>query len=277
MNSMRKKISYIVIGAVLILLGVCYIGDIMGVWNFNLFFKGWWTMFIILPCVMAIIEGGIKTGPVIGIIIGVLLLLAANNYFTIEMLFKLAIPLLLIVIGIAVVVSVFKEKKVNQNGNPGYIDADYKPVNDGTAPNASGAQNSTGSTDNANGTAGYEANSNFNSTAYAGASDIAEINAILCENNKNFNNMVFKGANMCAILGGAGLDLRMAIIPQNCVITVTSVLGGAEIRFPPNVNVVVNSTPILGGIDNKTTASTYLNAPTVEIRATTILGGIELK
>ncbi|MFT3950996.1 MAG: hypothetical protein QM689_03465 [Oscillospiraceae bacterium] len=50
-----------------------------------------------------------------------------------------------------------------------------------------------------------------------------------------------------AIFGGVDLDLRGAIIDRDCKIDVTNIFGGTDIQLPPNVRLILNDTPILGG------------------------------
>ncbi len=45
--------------------------------KFALFFKGWWTLIIIIPCVVSIIRRGAGSGRIIGLVIGVILLLGS--------------------------------------------------------------------------------------------------------------------------------------------------------------------------------------------------------
>ena len=72
--TMRNKISMAFVGIVFILLGVAIIGNAFDAWNFTIFFDGWWTLFIIVPCVASMINNGVNSGNVIGLTIGVLLL-----------------------------------------------------------------------------------------------------------------------------------------------------------------------------------------------------------
>ena len=118
---------------------------------------------------------------------------------------------------------------------------------------------------------------NSQSTASNNKGDIPEITSIFGSQEKNYNNSIFKGANLCAIFGGVELDLRNSIIPQNCIINCCTIFGGADILFPPNVNVVVHSTPIFGGVSNGSGPCAYANAPTVEVHATCVFGGVDVK
>ena len=74
-----KKTSNIIWGCVLILLGIILALNALGLTNINIFFDGWWTIFIIVPCVIALFKEKEKMHSVIGIIIGVSLLLACQE------------------------------------------------------------------------------------------------------------------------------------------------------------------------------------------------------
>ena len=82
-------------GIALIVIGIGFGGEALGLWNFEVFFNGWWTLFIIVPCLNSMFESGIKRSNTIGLTIGSLLLLSSWNVVPEE----LVVPLLLVVIG----------------------------------------------------------------------------------------------------------------------------------------------------------------------------------
>ena len=94
-----KKTSNIVWGAVLILVGVLFGLDAFEIADVNVFFDGWWTLIIIVPCIVGLFTEREKTGNVIGIVIGVFLLLCCQDVLRFEMLWKLIVPVSAIIIG----------------------------------------------------------------------------------------------------------------------------------------------------------------------------------
>ena len=97
---MKKQISSIIWGSVLVVVGVLLALSAFGVVDFNLFFDGWWTLFIIVPCLAGIVTEENKGGYVIGLIIGVLLLLSAQDVLSFEMLWQIFVPAVVIAIGL---------------------------------------------------------------------------------------------------------------------------------------------------------------------------------
>ncbi len=259
---MRNKISNVLWGAFFILIGVLTMGGVFGWWDFQLFFRGWWTLIIIVPFAISVVRDGFNTANVIGLGIGLILLLGQQNVFDFHLTWKLIVPLILIAIGVGIIFRNNNNHNHNHNCNFNCNDQDK---NEYIETNYTCGSNNSSNSENSN--AG-----NYSDNTY-----IPEINAIFSGQKKCYNNAIFKGANMNALFGGVELDLRTAIIPQNCVINCCAIFGGAEIMFPPNVNVIVHSTPIFGGVTNKTVASAYANAPTVEVRATCAFGGVDLK
>lgn len=109
---MRKRISNILWGLIFIIIGVGYAGNVMHLWKFTLFFRGWWTLFIIIPCLISIIQDGASTGSVTGLIIGIMLL--AAQYFSFDIDFwRLIIPILLIFIGLRIIFQGMRNKPGN--------------------------------------------------------------------------------------------------------------------------------------------------------------------
>ncbi|MDD4002873.1 MAG: LiaF-related protein [Clostridia bacterium] len=86
----------------------------------------------------------------------------------------------------------------------------------------------------------------------------------------------FKGCTTFCMFGGHDIDLRSVTVNNDIILQSTVLFGGITIILPENVNIRINSMPIFGGIENKTT-NTDNNAFTVSIKALTIFGGIEIK
>ena len=98
-----KKFSNILWGLLFIALGVIIGLNSFGITNINFFFDGWWTLLIIIPCTIELFRSRDKTGNLIGIATGVALLLACQGILTFDMLWKLALPVILVIIGLSLV------------------------------------------------------------------------------------------------------------------------------------------------------------------------------
>lgn len=260
---MRDKISALVTGFILIGIGVLIGGDILNLWRFSIFFPGWWTLFIIIPCVYSAIRYGFNTGNVIGLAIGLVLLSSQQAFLRPYFSWKLVVPIALIVIGIAVIVGIF---------NPNYKNT----CNYGEGTHYKGGISDEDKVINATVKETSE-NDNTSQKAAHDFHDIPEIVAIFGGQDRNFSNVVFHGANIISIFGGSDINLRDAIIPENCTINCTNIFGGSDIFFPPNVNVKIIPVSIFGGTSNQAGASSYQNAATVTVRSTCIFGGTDLK
>ena len=101
---MRKQWTRISLGLVLILAGVGYAGSVLGFWRFDLFFDGWWTLFLIVPCLFSILDKGFEAGNLLGLAVGVMLLLSAQGFISMRAMIRLSIPLILICIGLGLVI-----------------------------------------------------------------------------------------------------------------------------------------------------------------------------
>lgn len=116
------KKSNIIWGIILIVIGGILILDRLNLLEFDIFFKGWWTLFIIIPSVIGLFTDRNKTGNIIALIVGISLLLVMQDIITFELLGKLFLPVVLVVIGISLIFKdsinrkVHKEiKKLNKN------------------------------------------------------------------------------------------------------------------------------------------------------------------
>ena len=101
---MKKQWTRISLGLILILAGVGYAGSVLGFWRFDLFFDGWWTLFLIVPCLFSILDKGFEAGNLLGLAIGVMLLLSAQGFVRMQTIIRLSSPLILVCIGLGLVI-----------------------------------------------------------------------------------------------------------------------------------------------------------------------------
>lgn len=95
-----KQAFKIILGLALIAAGVLWILSLTGVLTFEFSTKGWWALFVIVPCLFGLINDKDKVGPCIGIGVGVLLLLAARDVISWNMMWQIALALMVIGFGI---------------------------------------------------------------------------------------------------------------------------------------------------------------------------------
>lgn len=132
-----KKLSGILWGLVLIAVGFLFALNALEVTNVDIFFDGWWTLFIIVPCTIGLFTEREKTGNLIGIAIGVFLLLGCQDVIAFSMVWKLLLPTVIIIIGVKLVFGglfrnrtneIFAEMKENGN-DPKHCNAVFSGCN----------------------------------------------------------------------------------------------------------------------------------------------------
>lgn len=225
-----KKFENILWGIAFIVVGLILAGNAIGITNIDIFFDGWWTLFIIVPCFIGLFNDSDKTGNVIGLVIGGALLLACQGLLNFEMVWKLVVPVALVIIGVSII---FKDSI------HGKINSEISKIN-------------------------------------KSQKDIPSYCATFSEQNANFENEEFKGADLTAVFGGVKCDLRQAIINSDTIIKAESIFGGVEIYVPSNVKVKIKSTPIFGGVTDKSVHNQE-SEHTIYINSTCIFGGVDIK
>ena len=95
-----KKVNQALWGVILIGIGLILGLNAFGITHIELFFDGWWTLFIIVPCAIGLVTSHDKTGSLIGLCIGVFLLLCCQDILGRGMLWKLAFPVFLLLLGV---------------------------------------------------------------------------------------------------------------------------------------------------------------------------------
>ncbi len=88
----------------------------------------------------------------------------------------------------------------------------------------------------------------------------------------------FEGGNIGAVFGGAELDLRDAHLAPGAALEVFTAFGGTEIKVPEGWKVITHGLPLFGGFENVTTSEALPpDAPTLDVAATVLFGGLEVK
>lgn len=106
-----KKSKAIIWGLALIAVGAYWALSALGLIEFNIFFEGWWTLFIIVPCAISLFTSPDKVSAAVGLTVGVLLLLSAQEIISWDMIVKLVVPVIIVLIGVKLIAGAFSEKK----------------------------------------------------------------------------------------------------------------------------------------------------------------------
>lgn len=111
-----KKVNTVIIGILFIIVGVIVGLNSFGITNINIFFSGWWTLFIIIPGINGIISDDEKLGSIIWLIVGIILLLGCQDMISFDIIWKLMLPLILVFIGLSIMFG-SKDKKLDTKNN----------------------------------------------------------------------------------------------------------------------------------------------------------------
>ena len=288
---MKKNNSTgIILGLLFLVIGAGYLAKVLGfIDGFTIFFDGWWTLFIIIPCFCGLFgRNGGKVGNLIGIAIGLFLLLMAQDVLNGERLWALLAAAICVLIGANLMLQ--KSKKEKSGDDHVYTDrfdrgervaadttvqsgvvhvTDAEVVEDAVYREAEGVNDES------------EGFFETHHETYENAGDMDKVvcSAVFSGREIRVDNSVFTGADLSALFGGIDLNLKNAVIQKNVTIDVKAVFGGIDILMPSNVRVVVDVSPILGGVENgtRTPLGADENTPTVFIKGTCLFGGVEVK
>jgi len=259
---MKKNMSNIMWGIAFILIGLGIGGDILGIWNFDLFFDGWWTLFIIIPSIVSIVQKGPGFGNIVWLGIGVLILLGSQNLVNLDLVGDMIVPILLILFGASFIFKSNHYKKYNaEHMNQEYYSKNINVEYD--------SENDTYTDDN-----GFQEKRTYTET---NKGSITNLTGIFSGRKASIINEVFNGGSLNAIFGGVTLDISNAIIDHDVYIDATAIFGGVDMFVPRDVKVVVSSTPIFGGVSNKVPQPIGNIRGTIYINAVCMFGGVDIK
>ena len=224
-----KKASNVLLGIVLIAAGVIWALNEFNIANINVFFDGWWTLFIIVPCGIGLFTEREKLGNIIGIVIGVFLLLCCQDILSFSMLWKLLVPAVIVIVGLKMVLSGLFGNKANE------IIKQLKQ--DGKQPQTGFAAFSG-------------CDMNYDGQVFEGAELTAVFGGVKCD----LRNAVIEkdcAIQVSAIFGG--IDI---FVPGNVNVKVSSnsIFGGVSNKTAVHQNaptIYISGTCMFGGVDIK--------------------------
>lgn len=225
-----SKFKDIVLGALLIVIGLIVGLNAFEITKIDIFFDGWWTLFIIVPCFIGVFENNDKTGNFIGLLIGILLLLCCQGLFSFDLLWKLLLPSILVIAGLSIIFKNTLNSKISEKINK--LNKDKK---DNVCNAIFSSQKISFKKEKYNGS---------DICAVFGGIDIDLRDSIIDKD------IVI---NAICIFGGADIFVPKDI---NVIINSTSIFGGTENKIKNNDKeykhtIYINSTCIFGGLEIK--------------------------
>lgn len=116
-----NKISRIILGLSIVALGILMGLNVLGVVNYSSFFRGWWTLFIIVPSLSYLITAKDKAASIIFFVIGMLLFLACQNLIDFEIVWRLMLPILIIGVGLLFIFKFLKSDEETKKNEVGVV------------------------------------------------------------------------------------------------------------------------------------------------------------
>lgn len=226
-----KNNKNILWGIVLVIIGVIVGLNALNITNIDIFFNGWWTLFIIIPSLIGLLNEKDKTGNIIGLIIGIVLLLGVQNIINFDLIWKLILPMIIIIFGLSLIFGNTFNNKINK---------EIKKIN-----NKKGKNEEYCSTFS-------QQKIDFDDEEFKGASLTAVFGGITLDLRKaQINEDVV--IDTTSVFGG--IDIY---VPDNIKIKVksTSIFGGVDNKKSKNDNekehiIYINASCIFGGVDIK--------------------------
>ena len=226
-----KRINNILWGIVLITISAVLALNAFGITNIEIFFDGWWTLFIIIPSFIGLFNNGDRTASLVGLLIGIFLLLACQNVLDFDLLWKLLVPVIIAVFGVKMILRGIVGNKSSEIMKTMKMNGEEVKI----AFAAFSGQNI-----------------NFSYEDFKGAELTAVFGGVKCDLR---NAIIEEDAVITASSIFGGIDI---LVPDgvNVKINSNSLFGGADAKKHQNskdnrCTIYINCTCIFGGVDVK--------------------------
>lgn len=248
---MKRNYS-LLLGAAIIAIGVGYLCNALFNWNFSIFFDGWWTLFLIIPALVKMIKHGAKRPYVTVLLFGIFLFIICNIPS------MMILPSCIILLGVLILYYTIASPKI-------------KPPHDYRFSNQSHAsqqppQNAPRFTENHS----YAQNDSADFPYYS-----ASLSKITVKNSSNN----LSGGQIEAFMGVAEVDCSMAIIREDCTITISATMGAVNLILPQNVKLNIVPSNIMGSTEfsQASSLSPETTAPTLTVKSNTFMGAVTIQ
>lgn len=121
-----KQIKPIIWGIAIIALGIIFGGNAIGWFSLDIFFDGWWTLFIIVPSAISLFTEKDKIMSLGFLAVGIILLLSAQNVFSYDVAWKVILAVFLVTIGLSIIIN-----SIIYNKNDQEVTKKIKDLEDG--------------------------------------------------------------------------------------------------------------------------------------------------
>lgn len=221
-----KNLSKIIWGLVLVAAGVLFGLNALGVTDVKVFFDGWWTLFIIVPCFAGLFTDRDKIWNLIGLLVGIILLLCCQKIIDFSLMWKLVLPVVVVFIGLRLIFGGFGKPRFSFKNDSAKVSSGFAAFSGKTL--------------------------NFDNEVFTGA----ELNAVFGSVRCDLTNARFDGdtqIDASAIFGGLEIVVPAGV---NVKIRSDSFFGGVSDKNHVNIDgnpytVYINATCLFGGVEIK--------------------------
>ena len=212
-----------------------------------LFFRGWWTLFLIIPGVIGLFREHTRKGSARKLLIGVMLFMLCNHLLSIRMALLLAGAVILGFYGVKMMARSAPSGRKSQEPRDRYFGEAYGVREPGTAERR--------------------------------GRGIIAYSAVFSDKTIRVENERFEGAELSAVFGDVKLDISNSFVIDDVVIRAKAAFGDIHIRVPNDVKLIVEGTPVFGDIKKKRQNPEWAdeNTPLIRVDASGAFGDITIK
>lgn len=114
--------------------------------------------------------------------------------------------------------------------------------------------------------------------AQGDTSDRMNVAAIMSGVDRKVQSTAFRGGEAAAVMGGVELNFGAAkLAEREATLELLAIMGGIELYVPPDWQVSIDVTPVMGAVDDNRSSPPVEGAQHLRLTGFVLMGGVEIK
>lgn len=251
-----NKRSGLVCGILILVIGAGLILSATGLVQ-DVFFDGWWSLFLIVPGLVMIYRPGSRIPGILIVLLGIYFLLKAQNVIQFSLSFPMILGIVLVILGLKLLIPKLSSKSSDKTFSGEQAEADETSGTDETGKSV-------------------RIDVDMNASRTADTSKNAEYTALFNRVDASNSSRALKNCTANAVFAPVYLDLHGAEFKDKSRLELNGVFGEVQVLLPSNARYRIDTHSVFGAVTTHFLPEDDPDLPLCKIDANAVFGGVQL-